>query len=146
MAHLAERHAKPTGPIAPPVSSSDNRALPSRHPSKWSVTRRRGFSFGGRTEVLKSARRPTRIGPYPHHCSISINSPDPLRLNALDAVRQIDLGTPPRVLSNLLGHRDPESIFAYVRIATDIGGPIAIHTRAPEGIIAASSGLLVDLR
>ena len=73
---------------------------------------------------------------------ISINSPDPLRLNALDAIRQIDLGTPPRVLSDLLGHRDPESIFAHVRIATDIGGPIATHTRAPEGIIAAPSGLL----
>jgi integrase len=36
-----------------------------------------------------------------------------------NAARQIDLGTPPRVLSDLLGHRDPESISAYVRIATD---------------------------
>jgi integrase/recombinase XerD len=36
-----------------------------------------------------------------------------------NAARQIDLGTPPRVLSDLLGHRDPESISAYVRIATE---------------------------
>ena len=36
-----------------------------------------------------------------------------------NAARQIDLGTPPRVLSDLLGHNDPESISAYVRIATE---------------------------
>ena len=35
-----------------------------------------------------------------------------------NAARQIDLGTRPDVLSELLGHRDPESISAYVRIAT----------------------------
>jgi len=35
-----------------------------------------------------------------------------------NAARQVDLGTRPRVLSDLLGHRDPESISAYVRIAT----------------------------
>jgi site-specific recombinase XerD len=35
-----------------------------------------------------------------------------------NAARQIDLGTRPQVLSDLLGHRDPESISAYVRIAT----------------------------
>jgi integrase/recombinase XerD len=36
-----------------------------------------------------------------------------------NAARQIDLGIRPRVLSDLLGHRDPESISAYVRIATE---------------------------
>ena len=36
-----------------------------------------------------------------------------------NAARQLDLGTRPRVLSELLGHRDPESISAYVRIATE---------------------------
>jgi len=36
-----------------------------------------------------------------------------------NAARQIDLGTRPQVLSDLLGHRNPESISAYVRIATD---------------------------
>lgn len=36
-----------------------------------------------------------------------------------NASRQIDVGTHPRVLSDLLGHRDPESISAYVRIATE---------------------------
>jgi integrase/recombinase XerD len=36
-----------------------------------------------------------------------------------NAARQIDLGTRPRVLSDLLGHRDSESISAYVRIATE---------------------------
>lgn len=36
-----------------------------------------------------------------------------------NAARQLDLGTRPRVLSDLLGHRDPESISAYVRIATE---------------------------
>lgn len=36
-----------------------------------------------------------------------------------NAARQIDTGTRPRVLSDLLGHRDPESVSAYVRIATE---------------------------
>lgn len=35
-----------------------------------------------------------------------------------NAARQIDAGTRSRVLSDLLGHRDPESVSAYVRIAT----------------------------
>jgi site-specific recombinase XerD len=39
-------------------------------------------------------------------------------LHHSNASRHIDLGTRPRVLSDLLGHRDPESISAYVRIAT----------------------------
>ncbi len=36
-----------------------------------------------------------------------------------NAARQVDLGIRPRVLSDLLGHRDAESISAYVRIATE---------------------------
>lgn len=36
-----------------------------------------------------------------------------------NAARQIDAGIRPRVLSDLLGHRDPESVSAYVRIATE---------------------------
>jgi site-specific recombinase XerD len=47
-----------------------------------------------------------------------------------NAARQVDLGTRPRVLSDLLGHRDPESISAYVRIATqslrDVSLPVPI--------------------
>ena len=35
------------------------------------------------------------------------------------ASRQIDLGADPRVVSDILGHRDPDSISAYVRIATE---------------------------
>lgn len=35
-----------------------------------------------------------------------------------NAARQIDVGTPARVLSELLGHRDSQSLSAYVRIAT----------------------------
>jgi len=35
------------------------------------------------------------------------------------AARQIDLGVRPQVLSDLLGHRDSESISAYVRIAPE---------------------------
>jgi integrase len=35
-----------------------------------------------------------------------------------NAARQLDGGTKARVLSDLLGHRDPESVSAYVRIAT----------------------------
>ena len=35
-----------------------------------------------------------------------------------NAARQIEAGTRARVLSDLLGHRDPESVSAYVRIAT----------------------------
>jgi site-specific recombinase XerD len=42
------------------------------------------------------------------------------------AARQIDLGTPPRVVSELLGHRDPESLSAYVRIATETLRDIAL--------------------
>ena len=36
-----------------------------------------------------------------------------------NAARQLDTGTRPRVLSDLLGHRDPTSVSAYVRIATE---------------------------
>ncbi len=36
-----------------------------------------------------------------------------------NAARQVNLGIRPQVLSDLLGHRDPESISAYVRIATE---------------------------
>jgi site-specific recombinase XerD len=36
-----------------------------------------------------------------------------------NAARQLDVGTRARVLSDLLGHRDPESVSAYVRIATE---------------------------
>jgi site-specific recombinase XerD len=36
-----------------------------------------------------------------------------------NAARQVDLGIRPRVLSDLLGQRDSESISAYVRIATE---------------------------
>lgn len=35
-----------------------------------------------------------------------------------NAARQLDSGTQARMLSDLLGHRDPESVSAYVRIAT----------------------------
>ena len=35
-----------------------------------------------------------------------------------NAARQIDIGTQARVLSDILGHRDSESVSAYVRIAT----------------------------
>ena len=35
-----------------------------------------------------------------------------------NAARQLDVGTKANVLSELLGHRDPESVSAYVRIAT----------------------------
>jgi integrase/recombinase XerD len=35
-----------------------------------------------------------------------------------NAARQLDVGTKAQVLSELLGHRDPESVSAYVRIAT----------------------------
>jgi site-specific recombinase XerD len=47
-----------------------------------------------------------------------------------NAARQVDLGIRPRVLSDLLGHRDSESISAYVRIATetlrDISLPVPV--------------------
>jgi len=35
-----------------------------------------------------------------------------------NAARQIDVGTQARLLTELLGHRDSESLSAYVRIAT----------------------------
>jgi integrase/recombinase XerD len=34
------------------------------------------------------------------------------------ASRQVDLGVTPKVLSDILGHRHPDSTSAYVRIAT----------------------------
>lgn len=47
-----------------------------------------------------------------------------------NAARQIDLGIRPCVLSDLLGHSDPESLSAYVRIATqslrDISLPVPV--------------------
>ena len=45
------------------------------------------------------------------------------------AARQIDLGTPPRVVWELLGHRDPESLSAYVRIATETLREVALPCR-----------------
>lgn len=36
-----------------------------------------------------------------------------------NAARHIEVGTHPRVLSDLLGHRDPESVSAYVSVATE---------------------------
>jgi len=35
------------------------------------------------------------------------------------AARQMELGTAPKVLGDILGHRDPTSVSAYVRIATE---------------------------
>ncbi|AGS25147.1 phage integrase/recombinase family protein (plasmid) [Rhizobium etli bv. mimosae str. Mim1] len=46
------------------------------------------------------------------------------------AGRQIDLGTRPQVVSELLGHSDPESVSAYVRIATDSLREIALPVPA----------------
>ena len=46
------------------------------------------------------------------------------------AGRQIDLGTRPQVLSELLGHTDPESVSAYVGIATDSLREIALAVPA----------------
>lgn len=36
-----------------------------------------------------------------------------------NAARHLDVGTRPDVLAGLFGHRDPESVSAYIRIATD---------------------------
>jgi integrase/recombinase XerD len=36
-----------------------------------------------------------------------------------NASRQIDLGADPQVISDILGHRNPDAISAYVRIATE---------------------------
>jgi site-specific recombinase XerD len=35
-----------------------------------------------------------------------------------NAARQVDMGIRPRVLADILGHRDPDSVSAYIRIAT----------------------------
>jgi integrase/recombinase XerD len=35
------------------------------------------------------------------------------------ATRQIDLGARPKVVSDILGHQNPDSVSAYVRIATE---------------------------
>jgi integrase/recombinase XerD len=51
-------------------------------------------------------------------------------LRHTNAARQIDLGIRPRVVSELLGHRDPESLSAYVRIATETLREIALPVPA----------------
>jgi integrase/recombinase XerD len=35
------------------------------------------------------------------------------------ACRQLELGTPPKIIGDILGHRDPESTSAYLRVASD---------------------------
>jgi len=35
------------------------------------------------------------------------------------ACRQMELGTPPKLIGDILGHRDPESTSAYLRVATE---------------------------
>jgi len=35
------------------------------------------------------------------------------------ACRQLELGAPPKVIGDILGHRDPDSTSAYLRVATD---------------------------
>jgi site-specific recombinase XerD len=48
-----------------------------------------------------------------------------------NAARQVDLGIRPRVLSDLLGHRDPESVSAYVRIATETLRDVSLPVPTP---------------
>ncbi len=35
------------------------------------------------------------------------------------ACRQLELGTPPKIIGDILGHRDPESTSAYLRVASE---------------------------
>jgi len=35
------------------------------------------------------------------------------------ACRQLELGTTPKIIGDILGHRDPDSTSAYLRVATD---------------------------
>jgi integrase/recombinase XerD len=35
------------------------------------------------------------------------------------ACRQMELGTPPKLIGDILGHRDPDSTSAYLRVATE---------------------------
>ena len=46
-----------------------------------------------------------------------------------NAARQLDVGTKARVLSDLLGHRDSESVSAYVRIATQSLREVSLRCR-----------------
>ena len=67
-----------------------------------------------------SASSPVRHILIKHAKAAGLNAPylGSHVLRHSNAARQLDLGTRPRVLSDLLGHRDPESISAYVRIAS----------------------------
>ena len=77
-----------------------------------------------------SSSSPVRHIVIKHAKAAGVNAPylGSHVLRHSNAARQIDLGIRPRVLSDLLGHRDPESISAYVRIATqslrDISLPV----------------------
>ncbi|EQD76971.1 site-specific recombinase, phage integrase family protein, partial [mine drainage metagenome] len=35
------------------------------------------------------------------------------------ACRQLELGTPPKIIGDILGHRDPQSTSAYLRVASE---------------------------
>src|SRR5215831_6304304 len=68
-----------------------------------------------------SASSPVRHILIKHAKAAGLNAPylGSHVLRHSNAARQLDLGIQPRVLSDLFGHRDSESISAYVRIATE---------------------------
>ena len=49
------------------------------------------------------------------------------------------MGTRPRVLSDLLGHRDPESLSAYVRIATETLREVSLPVPTMNTKVTAAS-------
>ena len=68
-----------------------------------------GGSSAVRHILIKHARAAGIVAPYlGSHV-----------LRHSNAARHLDVGTRSRVLSDLLGHRDPESVSAYIRIASE---------------------------
>ena len=101
--------------VAKALASLPARRSAAEHPDPASLrpdedaVRSAGSSSPVRHIVVKHARAAGLDAPYlGSHV-----------LRHSNAARQVDLGIRPQVLSDLLGHRDPESISAYVRIATE---------------------------
>ncbi|MGH8845817.1 MAG: site-specific integrase [Polaromonas sp.] len=60
-----------------------------------------------------------RLLEYARHAGVSAPYLGTHVLRHTHACRQMELGTPPKVIGDILGHRNPESTSAYLRVATE---------------------------
>jgi len=119
-----------TLPLLPPVSEALARYL--RYGRPLETTTR--HIFVQMQLPFKPFVRASAIGHIvaKHAKKAEINAPSlgSHVLRHTHAGRQIDLGTPSKVISELLGHSHPESLSAYLRIATDSLREIALPVPA----------------